>query len=487
MRMQAIDTAHPNATAYDVVTYPSAIFVQTHPDRLGAIAHLHGIPAADPATARVLEVACGDGLNLTAMAMAAPRATFRGFDLARTSIERGRSRIAAAGLRNIELEARDIVEAARGLEGQFDYIIAHGLYAWVPKEVREALFALNGRVLAPAGIAFVSYNTLPGGYFRMAVRDLMRSFIPADADPADALRTARDVLRPFVDPQSGDGPDFVAYRKEAERILNRSDGLLFHDELAGEFHPQLHSDVCAAAERAGLVFLADAGRRRFDDGFLPEGIESEADEQAQIVRLAQQRDGVELRYFRHSLFVRGETKPRRTFDPAGARGLWASARFVREGDGWRGEEGGEFAVKGDPALEGALERLLEARPARLPVADLGLDEDRLRSLMSLFDLRYIQLHNAPAPFATSLPERPEVSVLARTLLNEGLDGVCSLDQIRVRIDDVPTRRFLAELDGSFDAEGMQELAAECGMADPTRWRRVLDTALSSALIVPPER
>ena len=480
-----IDPRQPHATPYDIVAYPTTIFAQTHPDRLGAIAQLHDIPVAAAGTARILEVACGDAMNLLAMAVAAPEAKFTGFDLAPTVIDRGRSRAAAAGLGNVQLEVRDLVEAAHGLEGAFDYIIAHGLYAWVPEPVRDALFALIGRVLAPKGLAFVSYNTLPGGYFRMAIRDLMRHFIPTVADPTTTLRTAREVLRQFAEPQPDDGPDMAAYRNQAERMQNQSDGLLFHDELGGQYHPQLHSAVCAAAERVGLIFLADAGRRRFDDGFLPAGVAPDADVNVQIVRLAQQRDLLELRYFRHSLFVRAELEPRRTFGPGVVRALWASARYARDGDGWRGEEGSEFVVKDDPALEAALERLAEARPARVPVAELGLDHDRLRSLMQLFDLRYIQLHTNAAPFATSPPDRPALSSLARALIDEGLDTVCSLDHSWVRIEDPALRRFFSGLDGSRDAKDMRALALESGFADPAQWPSALESALRKALIVLP--
>jgi len=467
-----IDPTKPNATPYDVVAYPTAIFAQTHPDRLGAITQLHDIPAAAAATARILEVACGDAMNLLTMAVAAPEARFTGFDLAPTVIERVL----------VDDDGRQLhVEAAHGLEGTFDYIIAHGLYAWVPEPIRQALFALLGRVLAPEGIAFVSYNTLPGGYFRMAIRDLMRHFIPADFDPTAALRTAREVLRQFAEPQPDDEPDMAAYRNQAARVQNQSDGLLFHDELGGQYHPQHHSEVCAAAERAGLIFLADAGRRRFDDGFLPEGVAPDADVNVQVARLAQQRDLMELRYFRHSLFVRAELKPRRTFEPGAVRRLWASARYARDGDGWRGEEGSEFVVKHDAALEAALERLAAARPARVPVAELELDDARLRSLLNLFDLRYIQLHTTPAPFATSAPERPALSTLARAMIDEGFDTVCTLDHSKVQL-----RLFLSGLDGRRNAEDMRALGLQSGFADPAQCTSALETALRNALIMLPQ-
>src|ERR1019366_4359784 len=69
--------------------------------------------------------------------------------------------IATLGLANIRLEHRDILDAGPEL-GTFDYVIAHGLYSWVPEPVRDKLLALAQAVLAPHGVAFVSYNALPG-------------------------------------------------------------------------------------------------------------------------------------------------------------------------------------------------------------------------------------------------------------------------------------------------------------------------------------
>jgi SAM-dependent methyltransferase len=476
-----IDAGQRPATAYDTVAYPTAIFTQTHPDRLGAIAWLHGLRAAEPATARVLEVGCGDGMNLLAMAAAAPAGEFTGFDLASTAIDRGQARAAAAGLRNVRLQVRDLVDAAHELEGSFDYVIAHGLYAWVPDAVRESVFPLLRRVLSPEGIAFVSYNCLPGGYLRMAVRDLMRHFVPSAADAATQLQAAREVLRQFAEPQADDGAALTAYRHEAERTLKEPDALLFHDVLGGDYHPQLHAVVCGEAERYDLIFLADAGRRRVDDGFLPEDVAPEPDLQAQIVRSAQQRDLLELRYFRHSLFVRADAEPRRNFEPAVVAGLWASARYEPQGEGWRGEDGTEFGVTRDAALAAAVERLSEARPARLRVSELGLDELRLRSLLNMYDLRLIQLHTAPAPFATYAPERPQLSALARAMIDEGLERLCSLDHSIIAIEDPEMRRFLAGLDGSRDASAMENLAVECGLGNG-RWREAVQLAVRTGLI-----
>ena len=69
------------STVYDEVRYSSYPYALTHPDRLATVAALHGLPSPDPGTARVLEIGCGAGGNLLAMAAATPGLTALGIDL----------------------------------------------------------------------------------------------------------------------------------------------------------------------------------------------------------------------------------------------------------------------------------------------------------------------------------------------------------------------------------------------------------------------
>ena len=70
------------ATSYDSVLYPSHACAETHPDRLATLATLFGLSPAPVERCRVLELGCGDGGNLLAMAFALPGSTFVGVDLA---------------------------------------------------------------------------------------------------------------------------------------------------------------------------------------------------------------------------------------------------------------------------------------------------------------------------------------------------------------------------------------------------------------------
>ena len=122
--------------AYDAVPYPSAVFAQTHPDRLATIGRLLGMSPAGVPEARVLEIGCGDGSNLLGMACELPRAQFVGIDLSGQAIDRGQRSISGLGVTNLALYHSGVGDIPADL-GRFDFILAHGLYSWVPAEVRD--------------------------------------------------------------------------------------------------------------------------------------------------------------------------------------------------------------------------------------------------------------------------------------------------------------------------------------------------------------
>src|SRR5690242_2692847 len=123
-------------TAYDQVRYPSRALWVTHPYSLGAMARLFGLSAAPSERCRVLDIGCGEGGNLIPMAAALPDSRFVGIDLSAEAIAIGTQSIRDLSLNNIGLRQMNIMEAGNGL-GEFDFVIAHGVYTWVPAGVQH--------------------------------------------------------------------------------------------------------------------------------------------------------------------------------------------------------------------------------------------------------------------------------------------------------------------------------------------------------------
>src|SRR6516164_1345854 len=152
-------------SSYEEIPWQGFALYLTHPNHLAALARLFAMTPPEIATCRVLELGCAQGDNLIPMAASLPGARFVGIDLSPRHIAEGRAAIAELGLENIELREQNILDVSPG-QGSFDFIVAQGVYSWVPEPVREQMLRLCATALAPSGLAHISYNTYPGWHMR---------------------------------------------------------------------------------------------------------------------------------------------------------------------------------------------------------------------------------------------------------------------------------------------------------------------------------
>ncbi|VWX55645.1 Regulatory domain of a methyltransferase-containing protein [Burkholderiales bacterium 8X] len=242
---------------YDSVPYESHPFPQSTPEHLEALAFLFGLATPDPAGARVLELGCASGGNLIPFAARSPSATAVGIDLSSVQVDQGLAAIRAAGLKNIELRAMDVTDIDLSF-GQFDYIICHGVFSWVPSDVQDAILRICEQNLVPGGIAYISYNTYPGWKAREIVRDAMVLRGAPRDEPGEKLSYARGMLD-FLERSSR--PDSVL-RKTLEETMpivrGASSAYLLHEFLEPCNSPCYFKSFVERAASHGLAYLADA-------------------------------------------------------------------------------------------------------------------------------------------------------------------------------------------------------------------------------------
>ncbi|WP_353229631.1 class I SAM-dependent methyltransferase [Novosphingobium sp.] len=451
-------------TGYDQVLYPAEVYAVSDPSRLAALARLHGLTAPDPATARVLEIAGGDGINMVAMAAAWPRAQFVSFDLASSAVERGRALALAAGLDNVEIVVGDVLDWAAQATGQFDYVIAHGLYAWVPAPVRDATLRLIDRVLADTGVAFISYNALPGGYLRQAVRAMVLHHVRDEADPDRRVAQARARLGEFVVSRPGDSAALAGLRQVAKPMLAKPAGVLFHDELADAYAPQLLTEVVAAAAAHGLAFLNDATPSMIRDGLPGLDVAESA-----VVDIAQADDFAVLAFFHQTLFVRPGRTPARGVVAGNFCGMLATTTLRPAGPG-RFSAGEATVEIGDPRLCEILTLMGRLAPWRLPLDSLADSPEHCDALIELVRRDVVVLHAAQLPAVQHAGERPQASALVRAQLALGSTRVFAIDLTTIALGEPAVRHFVGLLDGTRDHAAL----ARDWAASP--WGTVIDAA-----------
>jgi methyltransferase-like protein/SAM-dependent methyltransferase len=476
--------------SYDELPYPGLCYTQTHPGRLAACARLLGLAPAPVTRCRVLELGCASGGNLLPMAYALPESTFIGIDLSARQIAEATETVRALGLGNIAFLAMDIRDISADL-GEFDYIIAHGLYSWVPPEVRDSLLATCRANLAPQGVAYVSYNAYPGWHTLLGLREMMLYHTRNEHDPHQRAEQARALIAFLRDAVADErnrayGTFIEGYHDLLELQLEdarpRIDAALLHDELEEHNDPVYFWQFAEHAARHGLQFLVEADFPLS----MPNNLSDEVVGALQgicetIVDTEQYMDFIRNRTFRRTLLCHAHLAVERTLRTARVRELAVSTRAVRLADEpegthpgaarYRSPDGAIFQTD-HPLTIAALDCLVARAPQALPFATLAQaaaqrlgqgapPDDEVTHLAAnllkafTYSLSLVEFHGYTPTFVTSASERPVASALARYQARES-DRVANLRHERVHLDPLG-RYILPHLDGRHTREDLLAL------------------------------
>jgi SAM-dependent methyltransferase len=459
--------------AYDTVEYPSVALPQAHPGHLHAVARMFGVAAAPVERCRFLEIGCGDGTHSIAAALALPDAAFVGIDLSSVAVERGNSVIAELGLSNVSLYAADLTTWVPPSNG-FDYVVAHGLYAWVPQSVRDALLAIIARTLRPAGVGYVSYNTYPGCYIRRMVWEILRYHTRDVAEPLKKIQEARELLKFLAAGQPAKREDVTAmYSKELDHLLNEHDPrVLYHDDLGPFSEPLYFHEFAAHAGKFGLRFVAEAEPNAMESRAFPPTVAGVLDGLAERDPLVKEQylDFLRLRRFRQTLLSVDGASPRARPDAGVVSSLAVSGKPKPATDVVELAPGvavtftadrGAMAKTDLPLAKAALLELAIRWPGRVAFRELvklaanrldrkPTEEDSRQLadfLAAVWMAELVSFHGDLPRYVDTVSERPVASPLARIQLRSG-QFASTLLHVSMRFDDEPSRKMVQLLDGT---------------------------------------
>jgi len=501
-------------TVHDKVSYESFPIMGTHPDRLSTLARLMGIEAPALETCRVLELGCAGGGNLIPMAVELPRAQFTGVDLSAAQVADGDALIRALQLDNVRLIAGDVMDIDDSF-GQFDYIIAHGIFSWVPNATREKILEICNRCLAPKGVAYVSYNTLPGFRTRATIRDLMRYHALQFPEPDKRVAQARAV----VDLLARGVPDeHSAYatlmRSEADLLRRAPDYYVLYEHLADVNEPIYFQEFVERAYGHGLQYLGDAEfASMLLSRFSPQVAEMVRKIASDVIRQEQLMDFLSNRAFRQTLLMHVEQPIDRPVAPQRLKDLWVSSAAsptrsdpnLAEGVSEKFCTPAGLCVNTSRAITKAALIVLAARwPVAVAFADLVAsaysrlnplaakpppagDSDLLAAeMLQCYAAGLVELHARASPFSTEPGARPRVSPLTRyqagratrvtTLRHE---SIVVPDAIRALLPLLDGSRTLDEISAAVKA-GRLDLSKQ--FADPAALKSAVDQIARNTLV-----
>ena len=474
-------------TSYDEVPYNSYPFVESHPDRLTTVAHLFGLTPPEVRTASVLELGCASGGNIIPMAEQLPEGRFIGIDLSAKQIGFGQDRLKRLGLKNIELRHGSILDIDDSW-GQFDFIITHGIYSWVPDKVQDKILAVSKANLKPNGIAYVSYNTLPGWHMRGMIRDMMRYHANRFADAQTRIAQARALLE-FLHQAVGNQPDnpYSALLKlETQMLKQAEDWYLYHEHLEEINEPIYFHQFVERAQKHGLRFLGESNVKKMVPGNYPKEVEQVLQRLSNdVIHMEQYMDFLRNGMFRQSLLCHPEHQPNYSVPADRLVGLYVASALApaeaqpdvlttKQEKFQLPNNAGNVQVT-DPLCKNALMILHEAWPLGVRFEDLCVEarkrldplltpdsviqtRDRntlgrmlLQFLMSLVD-RLVEIRPRQLKIVKTPSEKPTTSAYTRIEAESG--RVATNQKHELGTIGEFERHLLRYLDGTHDRAGL---------------------------------
>jgi SAM-dependent methyltransferase len=486
-------------------SYTRSAQPRIHPDNLFAIARLHGLRPVPVERAKVLEIGCGDGMNLIPMACRMPEGSFVRVDSAREPVAWAREFAAELGASNFRCHHADIAELADDF-GEFDYIIAHGFYSWVPDEVRAHFWRVARGSLSARGMLFVSYNLLPG--WRQTA--MLRDFVQLEKRRLGEQEGWQRIVWERLSQIAALGESGYPLAIEARRTVAKGLQAACHDEFDESTRPFLFREVLKAAEQAGFHYVGDALQNTWNGSHEAAAISALLDEvscEHPLVR-EEYADVVTLRTSRQSVFCHASHAPDdgSFLERAESLSITAAVRMVDGGKADARDRQGsihyealpgrdldpKFGFNSDDRLLAALVAMLAERaPERVPVGEIlqalrehlpGVSDQEWTVFLRLFEelvmagafalsARPLRLPSASQLGAES---RPQVGALNRLEAAKGR-ALTSLLHRTVPLEDPLQRALLLLCDGqtraadiaTFLARGLEnELAGSPATALP---------------------
>lgn len=468
--------------AYDEVPYESYAFANTKPAHLAVIAKLFDVNTPDILTARVLELGCATGGNIIPLAARYPHAQFFGIDLSEKQIQDGCNDIEALHLSNIQLKCMSISDISKEF-GEFDYIICHGVLSWVPENVQNDIMRVCNENLSHNGLAYISYNTLPGWSIISALRDMMRYHTQHITDPQQKVEESIKMLKFTLANQEKDShsPWKEAIESELNALNGKAISYLLHEHLENNNNPKYFHEVVHLADENNLQYLGETNLPSMYLGNLSELAQPNLGVIRNIVQQEQYMDFVRNRRFRQTIFCHKDIQINRSinlekiFDFALSVKQHVKPDFDPSTDDFKDTSinrtfCNKYVETTSPILALMLCILCE-RPGRAMKIDDIITEIRLRNSnitendikgtlksggLHLVMKNILDLHlNEELIEEISLSDKPEVWSYSRHQIFKGKNNLTNLYHENIQVD-IMSSILLSLLDGTHTKEQIVE-------------------------------
>ncbi|MDX3929860.1 MAG: class I SAM-dependent methyltransferase [Shinella sp.] len=275
-----------------------------------------------------LELGFGQGVSINIHA-AASAGSYWGTDFNPAQTVEARKLAAASGA-DLHLFDDSFEEfACRNDLPDFDIIALHGIWSWISEANRKTITNIIRRKLRPGGVAYISYNCLPGWAPAIPIRQLMSLYQDYGggkmSGPVGMIEGALQFSSEVAKAGSIYFQENPSAAHHLEKVMKQGRNYIAHEYLNADWHLQHFSDMVRSLDDAKLTFVGSA---RLLDGI--DALQLTDDGRKLVSQIGHPvmretvRDYLVNKRFRSDIFVKGARK----LSGPEHRDVWHAQSFV---------------------------------------------------------------------------------------------------------------------------------------------------------------
>jgi hypothetical protein len=249
-------------------------------------------------------------MSTNLLAASNPAAEFVGIDFMPVHVANARHVARQGGITNVQFHELSFAEACDKPFEPFDYIVAHGIYSWVPAEARASLVRFLQKNLAAGGMVYLSYNAFPGWTAIAPIRKVVYEYADTlKGGSADRVMAGFKFAATLLDYKAGALLANPEAKQQVERASSQTPNYLAQEFLNDSWFPFYVTDVIREMASAKLTYVASATAAENDLRYLVS---------EEVAKLIREQPTEELRQlvkdiainakFRRDIYTRGGRK-----------------------------------------------------------------------------------------------------------------------------------------------------------------------------------
>jgi SAM-dependent methyltransferase len=242
------------------IAYMSGYFGELNPAKVPM--GLLNVGFAPPKIENACELGFGQGVTVAMHAAAQPHINWYGDDFNPSHALTANWMVDAAGVK-ADLTEESFEEFCRRDDlPMFDMIGLHGIWSWVTPENRGYIVDFLRRKLRPGGVAYISYNVMPGWAVTAPLRQLFAMHAEMTAGRGISSSERMENALQFVETMLSKDPAYLranpGLKERFDQIKAMPRAYVIHEYLNANWSPQYFYQIAGILGEAKLEYACSA-------------------------------------------------------------------------------------------------------------------------------------------------------------------------------------------------------------------------------------